>query len=66
MAKSLDDGIHTDVIYLDMAKAFNKVSHEKLLYKLEMVGMRDPHLAWLRSYLANRRHRTVIDGFASD
>ena len=34
MAKSLDDGIHTDVIYLDMAKAFDKVPHEKLLYKL--------------------------------
>ena len=66
MAKSLDDGIHTDVIYLDMAKAFDKVPHEKLLYKLEMVGVRDPLLAWLRSYLASRRHRTVIDGFASD
>ena len=36
MAKSLDDGIHNDVIYLDMAKAFDKVPHEKLLYKLEM------------------------------
>ena len=66
MAKSLDDGIHIDVIYLDMAKAFDKVPHEKLLYKLEMVGVRDPLLAWLRSYLANRRHRTVIEGFAPD
>ena len=37
MAKSLDDGIHTDVIYLDMAKAFYKVPLEKLLYKLEMI-----------------------------
>ena len=32
MAKSLD----TDVVYLDMAKAFDKVPLEKLLYKLEM------------------------------
>lgn len=66
MAKSLDDGIHTDVIYLDMAKAFDKVPHEKLLYKLEMVCVKDPLLEWLKSYLANRRHRTVIDGLASD
>ena len=36
MAKSLSDGIHTDAIYLDMAKAFDKVPLEKLLYKLEM------------------------------
>jgi len=31
-----------------------------------MVGARDPLLGWLRSYLANKRHRTVIDGFVSD
>ena len=65
-AKSLDAGIQTDVIYVDMAKAFDKVPHEKLLYKLEMVGVRGQLLAWFRSYLTNRRHRTVIEGYASD
>ena len=65
MAKLLDNGIHTNVIYLDMAKAFDKVPNETLLYKLEMLGVRDPLLGWLRSYLANRQHRTLIDGFAS-
>ena len=54
-AKSLDAGIQTDVIYVDMAKAFDKVPHEKLLYKLEMVGVRGQLLAWFRSYLTNRR-----------
>ena len=65
-AKSLDAGIQTDVIYLDMAKAFDKVPHEKLLYKLAMVGVRGQLLAWFRSYLTNRRHRTVIEGYAPD
>ena len=61
-AKSLDAGIQTDVIYVDMAKAFDKVPHEKLLYKLEMVGVRGQLLAWFRSYLTNRHqncHRGV-------
>ena len=49
-----------------MAKSFDKVPHEKLLYKLEMVGVRGQLLAWFRSYLTNRRHRTVIEGYASD
>ena len=49
----------------DMPKAFDKVPHEKLLYKLEVVGVRGPLLAWFRSFLTNRRHRTVIE-YASD
>ncbi|PFX23340.1 RNA-directed DNA polymerase from mobile element jockey [Stylophora pistillata] len=64
--KSLSEGSFSNVIYLDMAKAFDKVPHEKLLYKLEMVGVRGQLLAWFRSYLTNRRRRTVIEGHASD
>ena len=37
-----------------------------MLYKLEIIGVRDPLLAWFRSYLTNRRHRTVIDECVSD
>ena len=31
----LDSGKQTDVIYMDMSKAFDKVDHAALLYKLE-------------------------------
>lgn len=31
LAKTLDSGGQTDVIYLDMAKAFDRVPHEKLI-----------------------------------
>ena len=30
-----DNGKQTGVIYMDMSKAFNKVDHAALLYKLE-------------------------------
>ena len=66
LAKTLDSGGQTDVIYLDMAKAFDWVRHEKLMYKLEMLGFRNPLLAWIKDYLTNRRHRTLIEGIASD
>ena len=66
LAKTMDSGGQTDIIYLDMAKAFDRVPHEKLLYKLEMLGIRNPLLSWIRDYLSNRRHRVMIEGIASD
>jgi hypothetical protein len=33
--KSIDEGVPVDVVYLDFAKAFDRVSHEKRLYKLD-------------------------------
>ena len=66
LAKTLDSGGQTDLIYLDMAKAFDRVPHEKLVYKLEMIGLRSPLLAWIKDYLTNRRHRVIIEGTASD
>ena len=64
LATSLDEQI--DNIYLDMEKAFDRVPHEKLLYKLEYLGFRNPLLHWIGDYLTNRRHRVSIDGISSD
>ena len=55
-----------DVIYLDFSKAFDCVSHEKLLFKVQCLGIGGSLLAWFRSYLSGRRHRVVIDNESSD
>jgi hypothetical protein len=39
-AKALEKNQQVDVIYLDFAKAFDKVPHNKLLYKFESFGIR--------------------------
>ena len=41
-----------DVIYLDFSKALDRLSHEKLLFKLECLGIVGSLLAWFRSYLS--------------
>lgn len=52
--QSLNNKLYTTVLYFDMSKAFDYVSHDLLLSKLEHNGIRGPALNWLRSYLNNR------------
>ena len=42
------------MIYLDFAKAFDKVPHQRLLRKLEGYGVSGRLLAWIRGWLLNR------------
>ena len=46
MRNSLADS-QTDLVLLDFSKAFDKVSHQKLLLKLHQYGIRDPSLKWI-------------------
>ena len=56
------DNQDTDVIYLDFAKAFDKVDHQILLQKLHAYGIRGKLLTWLNAYLTNRWQSVVING----
>ena len=48
----------TDCIYLDYAKAFDKVDHELLIHKLKCYGIQGSLLEWIKSFL-NERYQTV-------
>ena len=47
VTKFLDDGVPVDVIYLDFAKAFDKVLHARFLKKLEAHGIRGQYVRWI-------------------
>ena len=51
VTEELDDGGRVDVIYLDFAKAFDKVPHQRLLRKLERYGVLGRLLVWIRGWL---------------
>ena len=51
---SLDNKQPTDVIYLDFAKAFDRVPTKRLLYKLDHVGVRGGVLLWIENFLLDR------------
>ena len=56
----------TDVIIMDFAKAFDKVPHRRLLYKLDYYGIRGSSHKWITSWLSGRSQKVVLDGQASD
>ena len=63
--KSLNENDEVDVIYLDFAKAFDKVDHAVLLEKLKRYGVQGKALAWIREFLLDRKQTVVIEGHMS-
>ena len=59
---NMDKGRDITMIFLDVSKAFDKVWHDGILFKLQTFGIHGPLLCWFRSYLTNRRQRVVIKG----
>ena len=60
--KEMQGGGQTDVIVMDVSKAFDKVPHNGLLYKLFKCGIDDITLQWLKSFLEKRRQSVVLEG----
>ena len=52
-------------VFLDMFKAFDKVWHEGLLFKLKQNGISGQILNLLTSYLDKRRQRVLLNGCES-
>ena len=57
---------HVDTVYLDFAKAFDKVSHDLLLVKLHNFGIRGNLLRWFGDYLSGRLQRVTVLGVTSE
>ena len=54
-------GSQTDLVLLDFSKAFDKVSHQKLLLKLHKYGIRGPILTWIQAFLSNQTQTVVLE-----
>ena len=52
--------------FLDISKAFDKVWHEGLIFKLEHTGISGNLLSLLKSFLNNRFQRVVLNGQCSN
>ena len=61
----LDCGDVLDVIYLDLAKAFDSVPHRRLLLKLKSYGVSGRFLSWIESFLLDRSQWVMVAGTGS-
>ena len=64
--EALDGGKEVLAVFCDISKAFDRVWHAGLLYKLEAAGVTGEVLAWFKNYLSDRKQRVVLPGVTSD
>ena len=63
--KALDDKKDIRIVFCDQSKAFDRVWHAGLIFKLQSQGVKGEALLWIKDYLANRQQRVVIEGNSS-
>ena len=57
--------IEVSSVFLNRSKAFDKVWHEGLLYKLKSMGISGELYNLLKNYLSGRLQRVVLNGWTS-
>jgi hypothetical protein len=63
--KAWNDKEHVVGIFYDLTKAFDCVTHDILIQKLKMCGVKGHILKWLEPYLNNRMQRVVLHTYNS-
>ena len=61
----VDEGKTVDVVYLDLSKAFDTVSHNNLIGNLRKCGLEEWTVRWIENWLNGRTQRVVVSGAKS-
>ena len=57
---AMENNEYTALVFCDFSKAFDRVWHRGLLFKLEKYGLTGNVLLWLKDYLSNRKQCVVV------
>ena len=52
--------IPVDILYLDWAKAFDTVPHQRLLHQVETFGITRSILKWIQAFLTDRQQKSWL------
>jgi len=64
--KNIDNNFLNGVIFVDLKKAFDSLDHQILLEKLKLYGIKPNSLDWFKSYLTDRKQKTLANGTLSN
>ena len=65
MRNAIDNGNLIGATFIDLTKAFDTVSHNTLLGKLDEYGIKGIEKEWMANYLFNRKQEVNINGVSS-
>ena len=65
---AFDENPAVDVrgVFLDISKAFDKVWHDEIIFKLKAYGVKGELLSLLKNYLENREQKVVLNDQTSE
>lgn len=66
ICQSFDTKQHTCMVFCDISKAFDRVWHKGLLFKLEQNGIKGDLLQWISHYLSERSQKVFVGASMSD
>ena len=58
--QSFDKKNHTGVVFCDISKAFDRVWHKGLVFKLRQLGIQGNLLKWLNNYPSDGQQQVLI------
>ena len=64
--RAYEEGLATDTVYLDFAKAFDKVDHGILCHKLRNLGINGKVGLWIKEFLTSRVQQVSANGILSE
>ena len=65
LVSAVNEGKRVDAFILDFSKAFDRVPHGRLLYKLNHYGINGNLLAWVEDFLSERTQSVALAGVSS-
>ena len=66
ICQTFDNNQFSCMVFCDVSKAFDRVWHKGLIFKLKQLGLEGELLQWISDYLYNRKQKVVIRNCSSN